>query len=774
MNAERRHRSTRSGDNHRRRRHNMGDVGTVCVDNRNKRLPSQHKIVKRALARYNNEIEADVLDTGRIDATIRLSMELPHQGFRNNLYAVCMPSGHGKSFFCDKYNLLDVDACIPGNEGFAYYELISTIIEEGELSDLTIKGKRWFEAVNMVLDKLTFREPTVILVNDMLTANMIGARCLGGIMIDMDVVINRNCHRDKSALGVIKATTRTLQRLKDGYPDMQVIKVKSYESADMRLHEMLRVNGMPIPYCTQKQNAKWYKKDGPWSRQKMYYSHEEVSECVEAFENGDIPWCAVRALAKATGVSMNQEWRVGWNDYASWATDILSESYYPVSRKDTGWLDRAIDKFELNNHMDCRMLIDRCSAASRDFKFKLVMWWKFVGQNMTCNKEVFDMILGVGQSGWRRSMNRVLHSVRGSGMFMSTKVTMEDIQAISYGVDLETGWVDLIESSPSKILIEKSYNGVSHAVEHEINSMNPLGTKIDLLAGIALLRVARRASMQSWSMIYKACSSKSAKRLCEMDVIKLMGLCNVHEHNIDAFIKECDWYTRCNQMSVLAVTEQPLSEYEGFNPENGFEEYLVRRLADDTRFGACQSWINSATERTGVNILKNVSRSIIRNVLSVESKPHENYNLLITLLLGRSKAVEKLAIAGMLININASDTVLTLLEILIAGHVDWDNEGSLKSKCIGAWQDTLPLHSAKVNLCGDHEDTQVMKYWSSSEADRLCHKVSPNTHSAVGYMLHPVSRLLKPGEAPGEDSDIDDDIEDMSVRVMGLVTGDEG
>ena len=69
----------------------------------------------------------------------------------DNLWALVMPGGHGKTWLSKEYGFMDVDDLVDGNEFYELCKLRYSLVESGEL-EWTSHNERWYESLRATLE----------------------------------------------------------------------------------------------------------------------------------------------------------------------------------------------------------------------------------------------------------------------------------------------------------------------------------------------------------------------------------------------------------------------------------------------------------------------------------------------------------------------------------------------------------------------------------------------------------------------------------------------
>lgn len=145
------------------------------------RMPqAMRKKMKELPGHVAARIEYMGTDKYRAEYTVEVmhSLERFRKMRRQNLFAIVMPSGSGKTQLCKKFGFVDIDLlCTVGEHEYLNEMRIDALRGKSEWDK---HNKLWIEKVNGTLDLFSFKEPVVILVHSEIIALQIGALPLAG------------------------------------------------------------------------------------------------------------------------------------------------------------------------------------------------------------------------------------------------------------------------------------------------------------------------------------------------------------------------------------------------------------------------------------------------------------------------------------------------------------------------------------------------------------------------------------------------------------------
>ncbi|CAG77599.1 hypothetical protein [Alphachrysovirus cerasi] len=364
-----------------------------------KRLKVRDRRCRQWLAKYDTV----KLNSAVVDATIKESMHIPDAKRRENLFAIVLPAGCGKSTLCRKYGYLDIDECAGGAVEATYYHAITEMMEMDRFNTNATGAKVWLDAVNNTLDKMVFYEPCVVMANDVVTAHLIGATVLCGIAVNDEAVAKGIAHRSKADKGAAKATTDLLLKVRSvsgrAFP---VLYADSYEEMESKVLQTLEVNG--LTGCM----------------------NEVFDDYMARYEEREITMMQAVKSAKACSATVMN---TGWNDMIALARQRDSRDRRAISRGSTAKRTELYKLLHLDEHKEVEAWVDTLPGVPSEYVERMVCWWKFIGQDMSCSEGVLTMLAGVTNKDDQIVMPWIDYCVK-HRMWAGTPLDANDIEAL--------------------------------------------------------------------------------------------------------------------------------------------------------------------------------------------------------------------------------------------------------------------------------------------------------------------------------------------------------
>lgn len=316
--------------------------------------------------------------------------------WRENLYIVCMPAGHGKTTFARWVDGIDVDELVPGHQRWKYYDSVATMSRDG------FGDNEWVRACNQTLDKMVFRKPTILFVHDPFTGKALGGIRIGTIRVNEDVVREANRGRSK----VWHKAREISERLCESATSKHNWKVGSYESARVRLARIVTSVGVPVPrpYKFSGVSSTGYEYVEAYEEMREYWDVGDIPYMVRKVRQQEIPLCALIEYidnVKAHGYTCpGVETSMG--EYVALAREIAHREIATVAVDSGSTISRRmlIEQFQLEEHQDAMHILNGLPRSTDNFKMVLTMWWKTIGQELACAEELWALIDGLEETEW--------------------------------------------------------------------------------------------------------------------------------------------------------------------------------------------------------------------------------------------------------------------------------------------------------------------------------------------------------------------------------------
>jgi hypothetical protein len=395
-------------------------------------------------------------DKKRSEFTIEVeqSMERYAKRRRDNLYAIVMPSGSGKTQMCDKYGFVDVDRCSVGSE----HEVLNAMRIQ------CINGKKdwqehndyWLPIVTGTLDLLDFTEPVIIMVQSEMLALSIGALPLAGFCCSDDLfsqVYDQKMNKEKNRSGAWLCALNREEFLNHSNIMMKTKRTfNSWDEMESLVLRTMNVNGLSVatPYkYTRAVRNPYYSENCPdW----VLTGKGEVNyrQAMSLYDAGDIPKEAMDFFMRRSeipasfgfGVRMN-EWvclmamvrfrtcdRKKFNTGSDMA-DVFPYTYGKMQSRSNITMQRLANGTDVLADEDVLDLVERHVGKPNNFVTGIVCYWEGIGKHLE-SAPLIKKMLGVSYYYWDDIFKEFHSLVRLSRFFMNTEIGEEERQQLMY------------------------------------------------------------------------------------------------------------------------------------------------------------------------------------------------------------------------------------------------------------------------------------------------------------------------------------------------------
>lgn len=343
------------------------------------------------------------------EITTDIEVEQAPAVWRNNLYAVCMPSGHGKSTLARWIDGIDVDELVPGRERWKYYDSIVHSTPNGEGTN------EWVDACHKTLDKMVFKRPTLIFVHDPHTARALGCVRAGTIRVDSDVV--RDANRGRSRVWH-RARELSERLCREGSSRNNWV-VSNFDAAKVRLARIAGKLEIPIPMVYKYKNANTvgYTNVEKYKDFRQWDDIGDLGVIYDMARDGEIPRCAlvefVDCLRSKGYIQYGAETDMG--DYVALAREIAHRGAAPIAPPSGSVISQSllVKQFGLDEHEDAMRILYGLPRSTSNFKMTVVLWWKTIGQYMECAHTLYKLIDGIEETEWPKWLTVISSAAQG-------------------------------------------------------------------------------------------------------------------------------------------------------------------------------------------------------------------------------------------------------------------------------------------------------------------------------------------------------------------------
>lgn len=381
---------------------------------------------------------------------------------RDNLFAIVMPSGSGKTTMCDRYGFVDIDRCCTYNE----HQLLNSMrirAVNGEMS-WDEHNEYWLKLVDRTLDMLDYSRPVVIMLHSEVLALALGALPLAGFCPSTELF--KHVYKQKEEAGnKAGAMLSALNREEFLSHSNVLMKTKrtyaSFEQMEALILRTMNVNGLPVATPMKCSSAVWndeYSRSCPdWVLTGR--GKPDMRELLALYRAGCVPkecmdfFCKRDVIPASFGFGMRMnEWsafmanvrsrvtdRKDWDPHGDMAKQF-PYIYEKMMTRSNITMQRIASGTDILLDRDVEEIVSHHVGKPNNFVSALVCYWEGIGKKLR-SRELVKMMLGVSYVYWGDTFKEFHSLIRMSKFFMNTEVTEEERQNLMY-LDLFLGKED--------------------------------------------------------------------------------------------------------------------------------------------------------------------------------------------------------------------------------------------------------------------------------------------------------------------------------------------
>jgi len=414
-----------------------------------KRLLESIPNITKAMAEFGT-------DRKRNEFTLEVIESLDRFGVRrrDNLFAIVMPSGAGKTGMCNRFGFIDIDVCSTPDE----HDLLNKMRLDclNGKQDWIEHNNYWLSLVNGTLDMLDLSKDTVIMVHSEIIALNIGATPLVGLCPD-DTLFNMVYSQKVAAGNRPGAMLTALNRAEFLSHSNVVMKTKrtfsSFDEMEKLVIRTLLVNEIAVA-CPYKYGVSikpvGYADDLPDWIYSGDKSKVDTKLLVELFDSNMVPKVCMDYFMKGDdipasfgfGLKMN-EWAVFMAmvrsattdhkdfDIGSDMADVFPYLYSKNETRANVTMQRLVKGLDVLNNADVYDIVGHHVGKPNNFVSAVVCYWLGIASELECRVTIKKM-LGVSYRLWT-SIFKEFHSlIRLSRFFMNTEISEMERQKLMY------------------------------------------------------------------------------------------------------------------------------------------------------------------------------------------------------------------------------------------------------------------------------------------------------------------------------------------------------
>jgi len=379
---------------------------------------------------------------------ITSSLDRYEFGFRNNLYAIVLPGGHGKSYFADTLGLLDVDKLAAPREHNELDDMRKHLINKRSI-EWSEHNKKWWKMANEQLDMMALDRPTVLLCHNEEFALEVGARVIG-IAVLTDHAFEKNIE-GRTVRG--KAFSRMSREICMRRRMSELSTFNTRNELERWVINACNANAIPIA-CPYKYTRKYqninYSDDLPEWVYTGLTDDAVPEELISYHKEGRIPKECVDYFARSKDIGAINRFGVTISQWSSVIADVryniatpkdfdkngdMMEIFPPESMMEKNRVNLTLRRLDsvghLLEHHDVMEILRHHVGERHNFVTGIVSHWKSLGQKTALAGEIFQWYF-VKMDRWSEVHKRIHNLLRISKFYFHREVSELDRQALMY------------------------------------------------------------------------------------------------------------------------------------------------------------------------------------------------------------------------------------------------------------------------------------------------------------------------------------------------------
>lgn len=369
---------------------------------------------------------------------------------RDNLYAIVLPAGHGKSHYAKKYGFIDVDNLLGPRRHNELMELRVRLVNQKSV-DWQDHNRVWYSMLNEALDLLDLSEPTMILCHTEELALEVGAQIMGAAILE-EGVFKDNIKRRTFAGQQFSAISREVAMNRSVTPYVTALSNRQLESWLVNT-----CNGwsfpIAVPYAFSRryENTQFAASTPTWITEGRL-EDLDVDNLLLCYEDGLIPKSTVDYFARVGckiggfhgfGISI---W--DWSKWIGLVTDAIGKPqqiskdcdfaavFPPRSGQELVNLNltlrRLNDVFKFDDDPEVRTILEHHVGDSHVFVTGLVSHCKGVMMNAFERDSTFMYLYKIPEKDWDKVLKPFHDLVRRSVTYGGMELNEKQRQALMY------------------------------------------------------------------------------------------------------------------------------------------------------------------------------------------------------------------------------------------------------------------------------------------------------------------------------------------------------
>ncbi|AAM68953.1 RNA-dependent RNA polymerase [Helminthosporium victoriae virus 145S] len=377
------------------------------------------------------------------DYTMRLENSMSRFSKRriDNLFAIILPAGTGKTYLAKKYGFIDVDKCVTYNEHVLLYHERKKILEgERRWAD---HNESWNSKVRGTLEMLDYSRPVVILCHSEEMAFEIGATPMIAVLLREDAW--RENIKDRTKLGK-QFSELNRMTVEKHTRKVQVCRAKSNDIVEKLVIRACNAYGLPVA-CPNKYTTEsnpHYGLSCPEWVMTGDVSKMDVNVLLSLVDDDEIPKECADYFFRSQNMPASFGYGQSIGDWAEWMAKVRYASndardldltkdwmeLFPYAndreknRMNVG-LKRIMENTNLINDEEILDILRHHVGENHQFVTMLVCYWAGIGRFLP-EADLLRPMMKVNFTWWKVVMKEFHSLVRINDYVMNTKIESEE------------------------------------------------------------------------------------------------------------------------------------------------------------------------------------------------------------------------------------------------------------------------------------------------------------------------------------------------------------
>lgn len=410
---------------------------------------------------FNAEIFGNAKYGSEYTKSVVKSMQKYDERKVENLYAIVMPAGHGKTSLATRYGVMDIDNLVSKR-------IHSRLVDE---RTMLLKNKEswrahddnWCEEVRKTISLMDLKEPTVVLVHTELIAMSIGATVLGGMRLSKDGFENQTIRRngfDKLFTDMNYISSETTLTYKPR-------RCHTFAEVEDHFLMIMNINQLPVAapykYSREIHNSNYASTCPEWVLEGTMSQTCNIADLETMFKRGEIPKECVDYYVHEMGMPSAYGFGVTMDDWGKFFGEVSDAIAVPRSFDTKDYADanmifpfatdmernranmtirRMIKVFNVWEDKECLDIAKYHVGERNVFVTSILLHWKGLMRKLPVTPKIINLY-HVEYLHWSRICKELHNLIRTSDWFMQDRIDENTRQELMY-MDLLVGRTDYV------------------------------------------------------------------------------------------------------------------------------------------------------------------------------------------------------------------------------------------------------------------------------------------------------------------------------------------